>query len=76
MSVSLSSVLSFAQSAAMPFAYVVGGIVLGHYVPKAWTALAAIGSKIKAVYNVGKAVVAQAEAVKPATVAPPAPPAA
>lgn len=68
MAIDPTALLSFAQTAAMPFAYVVGGVVLGHYVPKAWTVLAAAGSKAKAVYNVGKLMVAQAEAAAAAAV--------
>lgn len=62
MAVDLSTVASFASTAALPFAYVTGGVVLGHYVPKAWVVLSAAGSKAKAVYNAGKLLVAQAEA--------------
>lgn len=66
--VDVSSVLSLANTVAMPFAYVTGGVVLGHYVPKAWTLVAAGASKAKAVYNVGKLMVAQAEAAAAAAV--------
>lgn len=70
MAIDPSSVMSFASSVSMPFAYAVGGVVLGHYVPKAWTLLAAMGANVKAVYNVGKLVVAQqAASVAPAVAA-------
>jgi hypothetical protein len=61
-----SALFSVASSLSMPAAYIVGGVVLGHYVPKAWTAVSTVGSQAAAVYQVGKLVVAaHAQAAAP-----------
>ena len=68
-----ASVLAAVQPVGLPVVYIASGVILGHYVPKAWTFLAAIGSNVKAVYNVGKLVVANqtAAAPVPAAILPP-----